>query len=86
VILAAMSGGYGNLIKVRHGDGSVTSYAHIRPGGFNVGYGQWVNAGQVIAYVGTTGTSSGCHLHFEVHVGGSPENPLSYLRARGVGI
>jgi hypothetical protein len=46
---------WGNYVKVDHGGGIVTGYAHIVDGGYNVGYGQWVNAGDVIAYVGNTG-------------------------------
>ncbi|MBF0672730.1 MAG: peptidoglycan DD-metalloendopeptidase family protein [Salinibacterium sp.] len=86
VVFAGMTGGYGNYVKINHGDGSQSAYAHIRPGGIAVGYGQWVSAGQVIAYVGTTGISTGCHLHFEIRVGGSTVDPVPYLRARGVGV
>lgn len=86
VTFAGWYGGYGNHVKVNHGDGSQSAYSHIRPGGIVVGYGQWVNAGQIIAYSGTTGVSTGCHLHYEIRTGGSTTDPLPYLRARGVGI
>lgn len=86
VVFAGAAGGYGNYIKINHPDGSQTAYAHIVSGGILVGSGQYVNAGQQIARVGTTGTSTGCHLHFELRVGGSTTNPVTYLRFRGVGI
>lgn len=54
----------GNMIYLNHGNGYQTRFAHLS--GFNSSYGQWVNAGQVIGYVGTTGMSTGCHLHYEV--------------------
>lgn len=86
VIYAGWNGGFGNFVKIDHGGGVTTGYAHIQGGGIRVSYGQNVSAGQVIAYAGTTGISSGCHLHFEVRNWGNATNPVSYLRARGVGI
>ncbi len=69
--------GYGNHVVLDHGGGVSTLYAHmsriaVRPG-------QWVEAGQVIGYVGSTGWSTGPHLHFEVRVNDQPRNPLAYL-------
>lgn len=86
VIFAGYSGAWGNYIKVDHGDGIVTGYAHIKPGGYNVGYGDRVRAGQTIAYIGNTGVSTGCHLHFEVYSGGVRINPAPFLRARGISV
>lgn len=86
VVFAAYSGAWGNYIKIDHGGGIVTGYAHIKPGGYAVGYGQRVSAGQVIAYAGTTGASTGCHLHFEVYSGGVRIDPAPFMRARGVSI
>ncbi len=86
VVFVGNSGAWGNYIKVDHGGGIITGYAHIAPGGFNVRYGQRVSAGQVIAHVGTTGASTGCHLHFEVYSGGVRINPAPFLRARGISI
>lgn len=86
VVFAGWSGAWGNYIKIQHGDGSITAYAHIMNGGYNVSYGQRVRAGQVIAYAGTTGASTGCHLHFEVYIGGVRVDPAPFLRARGVGV
>lgn len=86
VIYAGSFSGYGNHIKVDHGNGVVTSYSHIKSGGILVGYGQHVAPGQNIALVGNTGQSFGCHLHFEVRLNGSAVNPVPYLRARGVSI
>ena len=86
VTYAGWYGGFGNLVKVDHGGGITSSYAHIVSGGILVGYGQYVAPGQVIAQVGTTGQSSGCHLHFEIRQWGSSIDPLPFLRDRGVGI
>ena len=84
VTYAGWSGSYGNFIKVDHGGGISTGYAHIRPGGLFVGQGEWVGAGQQIAASGTTGASTGCHLHFEVYDGGSRINPVPFMSGRGV--
>jgi murein DD-endopeptidase MepM/ murein hydrolase activator NlpD len=86
VIFAGSSGSWGNYIKVDHGNGIITGYAHIKPGGFNVGWGDRVRAGQTIAFVGNTGASTGCHLHFEVYRNGVRINPAPFLRARGVSV
>ena len=87
VIFRGRSGDWGNYIKIRHSDGNVTGYAHIRDGGYNVGNGQSVSAGQVIAFVGSTGASTGCHLHFEVYSGGAVRiDPAPFLRNRGVSV
>nr|WP_236779057.1 M23 family metallopeptidase [Agromyces seonyuensis] len=75
---------WGNYVKISHGGGISTAYAHIKPGGIIVGAGQSVQAGQVIAYVGSTGASNGCHLHFEVWNGGGRINPLGFMADRGI--
>jgi murein DD-endopeptidase MepM/ murein hydrolase activator NlpD len=77
VIVAAYSGGYGNLIVIDHGNGIATAYAHQSR--LAASAGQHVAQGQLIGYVGSTGFSSGPHLHFEVRVNGSPVDPLGYL-------
>jgi murein DD-endopeptidase MepM/ murein hydrolase activator NlpD len=77
VIFAGVKGGYGNTMMIDHGGGMVTLYAHQSQ--FAVGYGQQVSAGQVIGYVGSTGDSTGPHLHFEVRINGTPVNPSRYL-------
>ncbi|APZ35941.1 peptidase M23 [Microbacterium aurum] len=86
VIVAQKLSSWGNYVKIQHGDGTVTAYAHIADGGYNVGVGQSVGAGQVIAYVGNTGASSGCHLHFEVWIGADRIDPAPFLRARGISV
>lgn len=86
VVFAGYSGDWGNYIQVRHSDGTVTGYAHIISGGYNVGYGDYVRAGQTIAYIGSTGASTGCHLHFEVYRGGVRIDPAPFLRARGISV
>lgn len=83
---AGPNGNYGNYIRIQHGGGVSTGYAHIRNGGIQVGHGQYVNAGQVIAYAGTTGASTGCHLHFEVYINGKTTNPTDFMAARGVSV
>ena len=77
VIVAAYSGGYGNLIVIDHGNGLATAYAHQSI--MAAGVGEQVAQGQVIGYVGSTGFSTGPHLHFEVRVNGSPVDPMGYL-------
>lgn len=81
---AGYNGGYGNYIRIQHGGGIGTGYAHIRDGGIQVRSGQWVRSGQIIAYAGNTGRSFGCHLHFEVYVNGSAVNPVQFLGRHGV--
>ncbi|MEU4017050.1 peptidoglycan DD-metalloendopeptidase family protein [Microbacterium sp. NPDC028030] len=81
---AGGNGGYGNYIRIQHGGGIGTGYAHIRNGGILVRSGQWVRSGQVIAYAGNTGRSFGCHLHFEVYVNGQAVNPVQFLARHGV--
>lgn len=77
VTFAERSGSYGNLIKVSHGNGVETWYAHCSELYGTVG--QEVQAGDVIATVGSTGNSTGNHLHLEIRVNGSPLNPQKYL-------
>ena len=77
VIHAGWLGGYGNLVVVDHGNGLATAYAHNS--GYAAGVGQSVTQGQIIAYSGNTGNSSGPHVHFEVRVNGSAVDPLAYL-------
>lgn len=69
--------GYGNLIKVDHGDGVVTYYAHLSSIG--VSTGQMVEKGQFIGNVGSTGNSTGPHLHFEIRLNGTHLNPVPFL-------
>ncbi|MBT2502681.1 M23 family metallopeptidase [Curtobacterium sp. ISL-83] len=77
-------GGYGNYVRISHGNGVQTAYGHIVDGGYRVAPGQRVSAGQLVALVGSTGASTGCHLHFEVHVGGATTDPVPFMAARGV--
>lgn len=79
VIYAAYRGGYGNTIIIDHGNGVVSLYAHQMSGGLKVSSGQSVQRGQRIGTVGSTGNSTGPHLHFEVRVNGSPRNPMGYM-------
>lgn len=77
VISAGYNGGYGNATVIDHGDGLSTLYGH--QSSLGVSSGQSVNRGQQIGLVGTTGLSTGCHLHFEVRVNGEPVDPVPYL-------
>ena len=79
-------GGYGNYIRINHGGGVTTAYGHIVDGGILVSSGQQVGVGQVIARVGSTGNSTGCHLHFEVRINGTATDPVKYMSARGISL
>ncbi|MDR0884393.1 MAG: peptidoglycan DD-metalloendopeptidase family protein [Oscillospiraceae bacterium] len=80
VEMASWYAAYGNCIVINHGGGYKTRYAHLLSGSMSVRVGQHVTAGQAIGRVGSTGRSSGPHLHFEVIVNGSTRNPLPYIR------
>ena len=77
VLAASQDYGYGNHVIIQHADGSRTLYAHLSE--IWVSQGQYVSQGQGIGALGSTGYSTGPHLHFEVHIGGVPVDPLAYL-------
>ncbi len=77
VTCASYKGSYGNLVKVEHGNGLETWYAHTSK--MHVTVGQKVTAGEVIAEVGSTGNSTGNHLHLEIRINGEHVNPQNYL-------
>lgn len=77
IVFSARSGSYGNLIKINHGNGVETWYAHCKT--LYAKVGQKVEAGDVIAAVGSTGNSTGPHLHLEIRVNGKTINPQKYL-------
>ena len=77
VIYCGWEEGYGNLTVIDHGGNLATAYGH--QSSIAVSCGQTVTQGQVIGYVGSTGHSTGPHLHFEVRVNGNPVDPLGYL-------
>ena len=77
VISAGWNGGYGNYTTISHGSGLTSSYAH--QSSMRVSSGQRVSRGQVIGYVGSTGLSSGPHLHFEARIYGQPHNPRGWF-------
>lgn len=82
VIFAGWAGMGGNMVYINHGNGQQTRYAHMSA--IYAGYGASVGTGQVIGLVGTTGASTGCHLHFETLQNGGFQNPISFMAARGV--
>ena len=77
VIYAGWMGGYGNLVLIDHGGGIATAYGHNST--IVVGNGSSVSQGQTVALSGSTGNSTGPHVHFEVRVNGSPSDPFGYL-------
>jgi murein DD-endopeptidase MepM/ murein hydrolase activator NlpD len=77
IIKAGFSTGYGNMVEISHGYGIRTIFGHNTR--LNVKAGQRVRRGDVVSYVGDTGTSTGPHLHYEVRVNGLPVNPVRYL-------
>jgi murein DD-endopeptidase MepM/ murein hydrolase activator NlpD len=84
VVYAGWNGGYGNFILINHGGGITTGYAHIATGKTFVRFGEQVSTGTHIANVGSTGGSTGCHLHFEVRDGGRAINPVPFMRGKGI--
>ncbi|HHW92108.1 MAG TPA: M23 family metallopeptidase [Firmicutes bacterium] len=78
VIASSWQGSYGRVVVIDHGNGIETLYAHASE--LLVRVGQWVNQGEVIARVGSTGRSTGPHLHFEIRIDGIRVNPSRYLR------
>ena len=80
------NGGYGNFIVLDHGNGVQTAYAHIEDDGILVSAGQQIVVGQNIARAGTTGKSTGCHLHYEVRLDGTITDPVPFMADRGIQI
>jgi murein DD-endopeptidase MepM/ murein hydrolase activator NlpD len=83
VIFAGWKGGYGNMVILRHRNGFITRHGHLRGFASGIRAGRHVEIGQTIAYVGTTGLSTGPHLHFEVIVNGVQKDPRVALRVAG---
>lgn len=79
VTFAGVRGGYGNLLEIRHRNGMVTRYAHLRGFARGVRRGRSVTIGETVAFVGSTGLSTAPHLHFEVLIGGSHRDPRRAL-------
>jgi murein DD-endopeptidase MepM/ murein hydrolase activator NlpD len=84
VIRAGAWGGYGNAVQIDHGGGVTTIYGHFMWDALFVQTGTAVVAGTPLGLEGTTGTSTGCHLHFEVRIDGVPVPPESFMAARGL--
>lgn len=78
VVAASYTGGLGYHVRIDHGGGMSSVYGHMQPG-LHVAPGQTVTQGQSLGLVGSSGTSTGIHLHFEIHQNGVPVNPMSYL-------
>jgi len=83
VEVAGRNGGYGNYVRLRHGSTYKTAYAHMKSFAKGIRKGTRVKQGQIIGYVGTTGRSTGPHLHYEVLVEGKQVNPLKVTLPRG---
>ena len=85
VINAGPAQGFGNWVVIRHDDGEVSVYGHMRD--YNVSVGQRVSAGEQIAKIGNEGQSTGPHLHFEIKPDGVTQaDPVAWFNARGISI
>jgi murein DD-endopeptidase MepM/ murein hydrolase activator NlpD len=80
VIFAGRKGGYGNVLEVRHGNGYVSRYGHLRTFGPGVRRGSHVGIGKTIGFVGMTGLATAPHLHFEMLLSGAQRDPGAALR------
>jgi len=76
-VSAGYDGEYGNCVEIDHGGGLSTKFAHLSK--IEVAVGQTVDRGRTVGRVGSTGRSTGSHLHYEVHVNDQPVNPVKYL-------
>jgi murein DD-endopeptidase MepM/ murein hydrolase activator NlpD len=83
VLFAGRKGGYGNVLEIRHRNGFVSRYGHLRSFSKSVRRGSRVTIAQTVAYVGSTGLSTAPHLHFEVLVNGMHRNPRVALNQKG---
>jgi murein DD-endopeptidase MepM/ murein hydrolase activator NlpD len=79
VSVAGWQGGYGKMVEVAHGNGLATRYGHLSV--IEVEVGQTVKIGQIVGRAGTTGRSTGPHLHYETRVNGEAVDPQKFLRA-----
>src|SRR5204863_9727932 len=79
VTMAGWNGGYGKMVEVDHGNGFATRYAHLSA--IDVEVGQTIRIGQIVGRVGSTGRSTGPHLHYETRIDGDPVDPQRFLRA-----
>lgn len=89
VVYAGPYSDLGNFIEIDHGNGLVTGYGHIMNGGILVSNGQQVKAGQQIAKIGSTGKSTGCHVHYMVRTGGlwgPVQDPVPFMRDQGISL
>ena len=84
IAYAGPYGGYGNFVLIDHGNGITTAYGHIINGGILVQIGQEVVVGQQIAKMGSTGNSTGPHVHFETRVNGVAQDPEPFMASRGI--
>ena len=84
VTAAGPSSGYGQMVEIDHGGGLRTRYAHMYANGVLVDVGDHVSGGDNIALVGNTGSSTACHLHFEVYINGASIDPVTYMAAVGI--
>ncbi len=78
-VVQRSNSGYGHMVLINHGDGYKTRYAHLVSGSITVSVGDYVDAGQTLGKVGSTGNSTGPHLHFEVIYNGETYNPANYI-------
>jgi murein DD-endopeptidase MepM/ murein hydrolase activator NlpD len=83
VVFEGVASGYGNFIKVNHGNGYLTAYGHLSRFAPGVRNGSRVRQGQVIAYSGMTGVATGPHLHYEIYQNGGQVNPAKVKFAEG---
>lgn len=83
VIFSGVDGGFGNVVRIQHGQNYMTVYAHMSRFASGIRNGTYVRQGQTIGYVGMTGLATGPHLHYEFHVNGSVRNPVTVALPNG---